>query len=829
MRVRIVFILLIFLSHFPVKGQNNVFLTGVVRDKTTDEVMSYVSITVPQMQAGYYSDDSGKFQFQVTPETDSIILSFIGYKDEVIKKRKFKDSLIVVYMEAESELLGEIVIKAPKRDREKDTVAMRIFRAVLANKDDNKPKAFTDISYDEYVKTVASLFNIKESIKDRKIIKPFRFVFENQDTTEDGQRFIPLILKETLTKYYINNDPKKQKSIVHASKVSGIEQLRFSELLDIAFDELDVYGNQMMVYDKAFQLPFADGALLNYKYFIVDSTKMADSINYLFHLAFFPKSKADLAFVGDAWIAQPSYAIQKIKLSIDRRANLNFVNEFKLEQQFEQVPGKGWFKQSEARASNIAFTKRKRSKSIRLSRYLSRRDIVVEAGIPDTIFQGEKMEYEKDYRRRNNEFWNNSRFDSLNFHESNVYWMIDSLKRTRAYKAFSKIGSFFGSGHYRVGKIDIGSLYQVVSWNDVEGVRLRLQVRSNRFLSEKYRFQVHGAYGTLDKKFKYGAEFSAQLPTKPNRSHSVGFNWYDDYQRFSLEGSNLNYDYFYYSLLRKDGIQDLVSMKDLNIFYNRTWFPNFSTTFSTQWRRFQTIPGKVEFIKTLEDGTQKKYETFTVFTPKIAIHATPGSKFFTVGKRQLHLKGGLPRIHLFYTFSKKGWLKSEFNFHKLDLKIEQRVNTPFGYSKIMLTGSKVMGNAPYPLLSIHPGNETFLQEFDRLGMMQEASYLADQKLELFYEHHFNGFFLNKIPGVAKLQLREKFITKMALSSLDPSKVDFIDIPAGLKGLNGYYAEIGFGLENIGKILGVDFMWRMTQKNDPTYDKFKVFFSLSPNF
>ena len=86
----------------------------------------------------------------------------------------------------------------------------------------------------------------------------------------------------------------------------------------------------------------------------------------------------------------------------------------------------------------------------------------------------------------------------------------------------------------------------------------------------------------------------------------------------------------------------------------------------------------------------------------------------------------------------------------------------------------------------------------------------------FTEHHFDGFFFNKIPVWRKLGLREVFTTKMAVSSLDPKKVSFSDLPTELKGLNGFYAEIGFGIENILKLLRVDFSWRLTQKNQNTF-------------
>jgi hypothetical protein len=810
-------------------GQENIKVGGTVLDKKTNLPISFVGVIIPQMGELIYTNDSGQFSMEINPKTDSLVFSYIGYKTEVLRKRKFHPDSMLIYLSPDEQRLDEIVIKAPRREKGRDTLAMRIFREVMEHKDANKPKAYNTYSYEEYVKTVASLYNIKPSIVNRKILKSFKFIFENQDSTTDGTRFVPLILKETITDHYYEKESKKEKQIVKASKVSGIEQLRFSELLDIAFDEMDVYGNALLLYNKSFQLPFADGALLNYKYFILDSIKSADSTNWIYNMAFFPKAKGDLAFSGTAQIVQPDYAIKNIELGIDKRANINFISNFYLNQEFELIENKGWFRKTETRHVNMPFLKRKKSKSVQLKRSTSRNNIQLDIPISDTIYNGEKVSFIKDYTRRKDNFWDSSRQLLLSKQESNVYWMLDSLKKTKVYKVASTLGRLFASGYYRAGPVDFGNLVQMVSFNDVEGVRLRLNVKTNQKLSEWFNIFAYGAYGTEDKQFKYGLEFNSRLPSKPGKNHSIGANWYDDYQRFSLAGSDLNYDYIYYSLLRKDGINDLVSIKDLKIFYNRTWFQGFSSSFSGQWRRFQTIPGKVEFPKTQPDGTITKLDNFTVFTPRINISATPGAKFFQYGKKPVFLKGNLPRIYLTYEFSKKGWLKSQFSYHKFDLKIEQRINTPFGYTRYILNGTKILGNAPYPLLSVHPGNESFLMAKDRFTQMDEARYLADQKIEFFIEHHFEGFFLNKIPLIKKLQLREKFITKLALSNLDPKKVDFIDIPQGLTGLNGFYAEMGFGIENIGKLLAIDFMWRLTQKNQPGTDRFGITFWVSPNF
>lgn len=881
-------------------------LKGIVIDAKTKEPLPYVNYSVSSMIGGT-TDDSGRFEFAVNSKTDSVVFSYLGYKDEVLKRRFFRKDSIVVKLHLENFMLEEFTVKAKRNKIPKDTVAIRIFRNVVRHKDENKPKSYDSYQYEEYQKTVASLYNISSKITQRKIFKPFRFILENQDSTADGAKFVPLILKETLTDHYFNKDPKKNKSVVKASKVSGIEQLRFSELLDIAFDEIDAYDNQAVVQEKTFVMPFADGGLALYNYYLIDSVKIADTSKAIdsskfiyknrtvffkkmlydtsnvkktitltdssantilannplqtdssqviysvkidsmlvadsliavdtivvrdsvwnYNLAFVPKSKSDLLFNGKATIRDSSFAIINIELGIDRRSNINFINDFSLKQGFANT-GRGWFKNEESRSTNIAITKRKKAKSVRIARYLHRKDIEVDKPIADTILKQENTVLLKDYRRKTDSFWTVRRHDTLSVQESKVYFLIDSLKRTRFYKAVSGVGSFFASGYYKTKVIDIGNLYQLVTWNDLEGVRFRLNLKNNWRIGKWVNWKVYAAYGLSDKRFKYGAEVGVNLPDKKQRPHSINLSYKDDYQRFTLNTSGLSYDFIYMSLTRRKAIADLVYLKDAKFSYDREWIPNLTTSFILNYRKYQTIKNKIEFIKTDAFNHKDTIRAFNIFAPGINIVYTPGAKFLQTSNQKRYLKGKLPRFTFSYVFSLKK-LGSDFNYNKMDLVIDERLPSPIGHTNIRLVGSKLFGSAPYPLLSILPGNQSFLYNKERFVNMLETEFIADQQLTLFIEHHFDGFFFNKIPGFKKLGLREIFEVRMAVASLDKNKITFSDLPTGLKGLNGFYAEIGFGIENVLKIARFDFNWRLTQKNEPNIQKFRWTVAFSPSF
>ena len=857
-------------------------LKGVVIDAKTKEALPYVNYFISS-NVGGTTDDSGRFEFSVNSKTDSVVFTYLGYKDESVKRRFFRRDSFIVKMHLEGYMLEEFTIKAKKGKIPKDTAAIRIFRNVVANKKNNRPKNLSTYQYEEYLKTVASLYNIKPKIANLKILKPFKFILENQDSTADGTRFIPLILKETITEHYISNDPKKNKSIVKGQKVSGIDQLRFTELLDVAFDELEVYDNQAIVSGKTFLLPFADGGLALYNYYVIDSVKAVDNskaidsskfiyknktnyfdiVNYdtttikndltdstdslqpiyttiidtsiikdslitidtivvrdsvmIYNLAFVPKSKSDLLFNGKVKIHGGDYAIMSIDLGIDKRSNLNFINDFSLSQGFENI-GTNWFKNSESRSTNISYSKKKKAKSVRIARYMHRNDIILEKPIADTILNDADQILEKNYRKKSDSFWLATRHDTLSTQEGKVYFLIDSLKRTKIYKAFSGIGSFFASGYYKTKVVDIGNAYQLVSWNDLEGTRFRFNLKNNWRIGEWVNWKVYAAYGLKDKKFKYGAEISTKLPDKKFKVyHALSASFRDDYQRFTLEGTGVDYDFIFNSITRRKSIADLIYLKDAKLSYTRDWGKSINTTFTLNYRKYETIENRIGFFKTREIelggitkiDTFERHNSFQIFAPSINFSATPGATFN-------------------YSFSLKSKI-SDFNFHKLTLLVEERLPSPIGHTKIRLAGTKIFGSAPYPLLTILPGNQSFLYNDERFTNMLETEFIADQQISLFIEHHFDGFFLNKIPGIKKLGLREIFETKMAVGSLNKNKVSFSDLPNGLVGLNGFYAEVGFGIENIAKFIRVDFNWRLTQLDNPNVNKFRWTLYFVPNF
>jgi hypothetical protein len=98
-------------------------------------------------------------------------------------------------------------------------------------------------------------------------------------------------------------------------------------------------------------------------------------------------------------------------------------------------------------------------------------------------------------------------------------------------------------------------------------------------------------------------------------------------------------------------------------------------------------------------------------------------------------------------------------------------------------------------------------------------------ISLFYEHQFQGFFLNKIPVFRKLKWREIAGVRLLKGSFDGKKHNSLLLPGEMKGLSSVpYTEFSVGLENILKVLRVDAVWRFNY-NDNLKERLGLLFSL----
>jgi hypothetical protein len=189
-----------------------------------------------------------------------------------------------------------------------------------------------------------------------------------------------------------------------------------------------------------------------------------------------------------------------------------------------------------------------------------------------------------------------------------------------------------------------------------------------------------------------------------------------------------------------------------------------------------------------------------------------------------------PVFTLRYTLGLDDFLRSDFKYHKLTFRVNQSVRLgQLGRTDYILDASYIPSTVPYPLLKTHLGNQSPFYNVGAFNLMRYFEYVSDRYVSLQFENHFEGFLVNSVPALKQLNWR-----LVATGSILYGRVSnanrTITPPVSLGGepLPTFqslgrlpYAEIGYGVENIFKIVRVDFLHRLTYRNSPGAKDFGV--------
>lgn len=127
------------------------------------------------------------------------------------------------------------------------------------------------------------------------------------------------------------------------------------------------------------------------------------------------------------------------------------------------------------------------------------------------------------------------------------------------------------------------------------------------------------------------------------------------------------------------------------------------------------------------------------------------------------------------------------------------------------------------------------------NIMNFLEFVSDHYVGLNITHSFGGFFLNKIPLVYHLKLREFFSHEILYWGLRNENnphytTNLYQFPVSLNGSSGTYSlgstpyiEAGAGIGNIFKLIRIDVIRRFNYLDHPGATPYGLRFSFSPDF
>jgi hypothetical protein len=786
-------------------------ISGRVVDAVTNEPVSYTSVGFQHSPAGVISETDGSFYLVTTKPTDTLLVSNVGYEMLRIPVTRGKVQEFTVKLMPKTVAL-EAVIVSPG-----ENPAHILLRHIKEHKDQNNPARLQSYQYKAYTRLRLDLNNIGENIKDQRFLKDFSFVFDYMDSSEVfNKNYLPLLLSETVSKVYYSKNPPVNREVIEASKISGINNKTFSQYTGRMYLQMNIYDNFVNFFDPSFVSPIADFGRMYYKYYIEDSATIDE--HWCHKISFNPKRKQDRTFHGFFWVADTSFAIKKIQLRISSDVNLNLLKDMIATFEYKQVNDTTWFLSSEEMV--IDFNVIEKSYGFFGHKSVVFDSIMIDGIIPEPVRKMTTNTYmQEDKIDKDESFWESNRKSGMSNEDRKVFEMVDSVKEVPAYKFIYGLAEML-AGYYIVkGPVEIGPYYTMISGNPIEGLRLRLGGRTSNDFSTKLQLGGYAAYGFRDEKFKYGANIMYMFSTNPRRD--AGFAYFHDIRQLGKSENAFLDDNYMTSVLRRNPNYKLTLVDNFSLFYENEWMQGFSNSLKFSHQTIYSTPYiPFEFIETPGDTVTNSTLTSAEFT--FSTHFAYREKFLLGKFERKSLGSDYPILDVDLTYGPKGFLGSSWEYYRITLKISDRLETnPLGFLKLKLTAGKIFRTLPYPLLKLHEGNETYVYDPQSLNMMNYYEFVSDEYVRLFAEHHFQGFFLNRVPLIRELHWREVVNCNLLFGHLSDKNKSLMRFPEGLAGLDQPYFEAGVGIENIFRLFRVEAMWRLSHLDHPQISRFGI--------
>ncbi len=781
-------------------------VSGTVYDSELGETIPFSTVKFKGTSISTTTDLDGNYSLSTTTPSDSIVAISFGFEDLVKPVKKGQTQTIDFKMGEVLTELEVVEIEIPENP------AHVIVKKVIANKDKTDIKRMEAYETEVYSKVELDIDNISEKFKQKKFMKSIGESFDNMGMVkdEDGREVLPIFISETMSDYYYKKDPENQLEKVKATRVTGIgidDGSFVSQLVGTTFQQFNFYQNSVKILEKNFVSPFSSGWKGTYKY-ILEDTVLIDGFT-CYEIELYPKRPQDLAFTGRMWIDSTDYALKKVDFTIPKEANLNFIDEIKLRQEWLPVGEDVWYVSKSRVTIDVGDLADNWASMILKSTITNNNLKLTEA--EDNKFYEYQIEVAEDAQNKAPDYWDINRPYELSAEEQQSFEMVDSLRNMPSVKTYIDIIFTIVNGYKTTGWFDWGPYLYLYSWNEVEGHKVRIGGRTNADFHNKLILEGYVAPSSKDKKIKYEAGIHYILDRTPWTQ--IGANRRYDLDQLGVPndlGGNL-----YQAFVRWGKIVGPHYTTENNLYAFRQLNKNFQAKVMFTQRDFDPLfpffyydsPTDTSNVNSRITST---YGTFQLRFAKNELFIQQGNTRRSLGSEKL------PEVTLRYTHGIKGVLGSDFNYQKLDLIMEQKLAVgKFGQTHYWGQAGKVFGTVPFPLLNVHLGNESPIYVNYAFSLMDNFEFVTDNYVSLNHVHHFNGYILNRIPLMRKLKWRVVTNAQMLYGTARQENFDIIpdystNFTAFDKGVP--YVEVGYGVENIFKFLRVQAFHRLTYRD-----------------
>jgi len=797
--------LLLFLVLFTfstLSGQKTI-VQGIVKDKETGESIPFVNLRFKDTKSGGTTDLEGKFFIESYYATDTLEVTFVGYISRKFKIKVGASQVVEIELEPSSGVLRDVIITPPD-----ELPSARLMRLVVRNKPINNKEKLSAYEYETYNKVQIDLNNIGDGFEEMNLVNKLDEVLHYLDSNKQG-KFLPMMLSESVSRYFYRTNPQRKKEVMEATYMTGVENLEVTQFMGEMYQDINIYDNNIFLFGKQFVSPISSAYKTFYRYYLADSAFIESQ--WCYKLTFTPKRKGDLTFEGEMWIHDTTYAVKLIIGDVSSDANLNYVQGLHFEQYFEQVEPEVWMLVKEKVIADFKLTRKSKVFGFYGRKTTMRKDFVINAPHdPEFYNSPDRVEVKHDAKYKDEEYWIQHRHEALSTAEQGVINMVDTLMYNPTFRFLQNAGYMVTTGHYRLNKIELGNIYNLISFNEVEGIRNELSLRTANKFSRRVEFSGRLAYGWTDQRVKYG--IAARFNITPRKRGMLSAYYRSDIEQLGMSPNAKEVGATFGTLLRTGPLDKLTFVKKTGVNFEKDIGKDLILYSGFEWKSY--VP--------LGIADYKRYDAAGIIRDIDEIRASEVTLKLRWGKNEEFVSGQFDRISIGSRFpilslqailGIRDLFGSDYNYQKIEFQLNHRARIGYlGELRYNLQAGYVFGRAAYPFLRVHPGNQSYWLQKEAFNNMAFFEFVSDRYVSLMVEHFWNGLFFDRIPGIRKLKWRMVTSFRGVAGELSDRHLTEMILPDVTRSLDWKpYAEVGVGIANMFNYLRIEFTWRVMQR------------------
>ena len=713
--------------------------SGIIRDRDSKNPLPFATITT---NAGRQtlSDLDGKFVFSSNASSLSALVSFVGYASSTIlldNQNKFYS----IELNPQRDQLKEVTVSSNAR-------GLEIIKKVIARKSQNDPqKKLETFEFKAYNKLVitANPDSIKGSL-DSIFVKKAK-AGNHYKVDSSAYKFKKIVSKQHLFQTervsQFQYRGKELKETIIGTKMAGFKQPIY-EILSINLQSFSVYDNQYELFETAYKSPISNTSFQNYRFKLIDSTTIHDRKSYLIYFKNTKKRK-EAGLEGVLYVDAENFAINKAIMRIKGLLDISGTHEFEYfpeeklwfptQKLFKIVKGKNNY-DIRILGETLAFDSGENDNNSRKKGASDFTYLLSETRLFDVKYDNpisiknpfQSMEVQKDAEIQNEVFWNRYRTDSLDLRSRRTYFALDSVATKNKIEKRLFQGRKILNGYVPFGYFDMDLRY-LISFNNYEGFRFGLGGKTSNSFSNVIRLDGYVAYGLKDEQYKYNLGGSTRIDS--NSNSWVGGSYTDDIREIASSSFAIDKRNFKLYDPRPINLKTFYDYQSWRAYFETKLIPKTESIWQMMYTKVNPL---FDYFYNYNSALNENY---TMTTAQFSLQWNPFSDYLQTEDGRFEVKKRFPKFTFQYTQSIPKFLQNDFDFKKIDFRVEFEKTYLNGQkTAVLLESGYAHGDIPLThLYNTSPNNLTNDKLIERITIAGKNSFET-----MFFNEFFSSEF-----------------------------------------------------------------------------------------